>query len=126
VAKTLGNLANVYSQQVDWGKANDYYKQSLVIFGELRDRYGEAQTLANMGILHIQQSHEEKAVALWQEALTKLPSDLPKSKRVAEWLQSINVQTSNTPQKTSEPPRRIFYMLGFVMAITLFLLFLFN
>lgn len=127
VAKTLGNLANVHSQQVDWGRASDYYKQSVVIFGELTDRYGEAQTLANMGILHIQQSHEEKAVALWQEALTKLPSDLPKSKRVAEWLQSINVQTSNTPQKTSEPPsRRILYMLGFVMAIALFLLFLLN
>lgn len=127
VAKTLGNLANVHSQQVDWGRASDYYKQSVVIFGELTDRYGEAQTLANMGILHIQQSHEEKAVALWQEALTKLPSDLPKSKRVAEWLQSINVQTSNTPQKTSEPPsRRILYMLGFVMAIALFLLFLFR
>ncbi len=137
VAKSLGNLANVYSQQGYWGKAGECYKQSLVIFGELKDRYGEAQTLANMGIFHIQQSHEDKAVALWQEALTKLPSDLPKSKRVVEWLHSISKLTSVSvadkgsvpvPQETSAPPqRRSLYMIGGIVlaiAIALFLLFL--
>ncbi|HEY9636318.1 MAG TPA: tetratricopeptide repeat protein [Coleofasciculaceae cyanobacterium] len=151
VAKSLGNLANVYSQQGHWDKASESYQQSLIIFSELGDGYGEAQTLANIGILHVKQGHQEKAGVLWREALTKLPSELPKSKRVAEWIGSIDMSTADAPQKisgqqsyavsqstplvqgagnvrqleTRPPERRIFYILGgfvLVIAIALFLL----
>jgi len=88
VAQTLGNLANVYSQQGNWEKASDRYQESLNIFGELEDHYEEGQTLANLGILYAQQNNEEQAIAVWREALGKLPSDLPRSKQVAEWLKS--------------------------------------
>lgn len=129
VAKSLGNLGNVYSRQDYWGKASECYKQSLDTFGELRDRYGEAQTLANMGILYMQQSDKEKAVVLWQDALAKLPSDLPKTKRVAEWLQSIKGVSVEVPQKISDRPverQKLIILGGFivVIAIALFLLML--
>lgn len=106
VAKSLGNLANVYTQQGNWEKATEYYEQSLAIFSKLGARYEEAQTLANMGILHIKQGHEEQAAMLWQETLKKLPSDWPKAKRVADWLQSINrpfavSKTSDAKQLTA-------------------------
>ncbi|MBD0344319.1 MAG: tetratricopeptide repeat protein [Coleofasciculus sp. Co-bin14] len=127
VAKSLGNLANVYTQQSHWEKARECYQQSLVIFRELGDRYGEAQTLANMGILQIKQGHEQSAAILWQDALSKLPSDLPKSKRVAEWLQSIKLPPSETLVQTRESPpdRQSLYLLGgfiLVIAIALFML----
>ena len=127
LAKTLGNLGNVYSRQDYWGKASDCYKQSLDTFRELQDRYGEAQTLANMGILYMQQSDKEKAVVLWQEALAKLPSDLPKSKRVAQWLQSIKGSTVEVPHNISDRPidrQKVLILGGFIVtiAIALFLL----
>jgi tetratricopeptide (TPR) repeat protein len=127
LAKTLGNLGNVYSRQDYWGKASDCYKHSLDTFRELQDRYGEAQTLANMGILYMQQSDKEKAVVLWQEALAKLPSDLPKSKRVAQWLQSIKGSTVEVPHNISDRPidrQKVLILGGFIVtiAIALFLL----
>jgi tetratricopeptide (TPR) repeat protein len=137
MAKTLGNLGNVYSRQDYWGKASESYQQSLDIFRELKDNYGEAQTLTNMGILYIQQSDKENAVVLWQEALSKLPPDLPKSKRVVQWLQSIkgaNTDASDQAgvvQRYSErnlpAERKSALVLGgfmIVLAIALFLLFL--
>ena len=135
VARTLGNLGNVYSRQDYWGKASECYQQSLEIFRELKDRYGEAQTLANMGILSMQQSDRNKAIVLWQEALAKLPSDLPKAKRVAEWLQSVKGLEAPQPitterlQNLDNPPAQpfIFVVLGglsLVIAIALFFVFL--
>ena len=129
VAKSLGNLGNVYSRQDYWGKASECYQQSLDTFRELRDCYGEAQTLANMGILYMQQNDQEKAVVLWQDALSKLPSDLPKTKRVAQWLQSIKGVSIEVPQTISDRAveRQKLIMLGgliAVIAIALFLLML--
>ncbi|MBD2130273.1 NB-ARC domain-containing protein [Microcoleus sp. ZQ-A2] len=100
MAKTMGNLANVYCQQGNWENASECYEQSRVIFSELGELYGEAQTLANMGIFHLKQGHEAEAGVLWQEALTKLPPNLPKSKRVAEWLELI--QKPNSVSEMSE------------------------
>ncbi|HEY9613946.1 tetratricopeptide repeat protein [Allocoleopsis sp.] len=100
LAKTMGNLANVYCQQDDWEKASEFYQQSRVLFSELGDRYGEAQTLANMGIFYLKQSQEAEAGVLWQEALTKLPPNLPKFERVAEWLELI--QKSNPVSEISQ------------------------
>jgi tetratricopeptide (TPR) repeat protein len=129
VAKTLGNLGNVYFRQDYWGKASECYKQSLDTFRELTDSYGEAQTLANMGILYIQQNDQEQAADLWQEALTKLPPDLPKSKRVAQWLQSIKGLTFEVSKSAIAPPPKgqtLILLGGFivVIAIALFLLLL--
>ena len=101
MAKAMGNLANVYSQQGNLGKATECYEYSRVIFRELKDCYAEAQTLANLGIFHLKQSREQEARVLWQEALTKLPSELPKSQQVAEWLESLPVPHLEATQKTS-------------------------
>ncbi len=103
--------------------------QSLETFRKLKDPYGEGQTLANMGILYAQQSNQEKATALWQEALTKLSPNSPKSKRVAEWLRSIDGRSLEAFPKTSDrfTRHRIFSILGgfaVVSAIAWFLLFL--
>jgi tetratricopeptide (TPR) repeat protein len=118
VAKALGNLANVYTQQGQWGKASECYKQSLLIFGELKDSYGEAQTLANMGIFYIKQNHEQKAAVLWREALTKLPSDSPKTKQVAQWLELIRPIAQEIPATSPRPPqRRISYVIVGVIII---------
>lgn len=130
VAKTIGNLANVYSQQGEWGKASDYYKQSLNIFGELKDNYGEGQTLANLGILATQQNNEEKAIGLWQEALDKLPSTLPKSEQIAEWLQStrqLPVEVAEAPIELHQAQDSMIKIVGsviVVIAITLFVIFI--
>lgn len=102
VAQTLGNLANVYSRQGDWEKASERYQESLNIFGKLEDYYGEGQTLANLGILYVQQDNEEQAVSVWREALGKLPSDLPRSKQVAEWLKSSSGSLVEVAQKSNE------------------------
>jgi hypothetical protein len=80
-----------------------------------------------MGILQIKQGHEQSAAILWQDALSKLPSDLPKSKRVAEWLQSIKLPPSETLVQTRESPpdRRGLYLLGgFILVIAIALLLL--
>ncbi len=122
MAKTLGNLGNVYSRQDYWGKASECYQQSLDIFREIEDGYGEAQTLANMGILCMQQSDKEKAVVLWREALGKLSSDLPKSKRMAQWLQSINGLSVEVSDQIEERPveRQTSALLGgFIVAIAI-------
>lgn len=123
VAKAIGNLANVYSQQGNLEKARECYQQSLNIFGELKDRYGEGQTLANMGILYAQQNQDEQAVVLWQEALKKLPPNLSKLKRVAEWLQSINrLNLETVPQlsETSAESKPINVLGGLFVVIVLF------
>lgn len=103
VAKAMGNLANVYSQLSNWERAKEYYEQSLILFIELGEHYAEAQTLANMGIFQLKQNHEEEAGVLWQQALNKLSPDLPKSKRLVEWLKSIEKPYSVTSEKTPEP-----------------------
>ena len=53
-----------------------------------------------MGIFHLKQSQEAEAGVLWQEAVSKLPPNLPKSKRVAQWLELI--QKSNAVSEMSE------------------------
>ena len=130
IAKAMGNLANVYSRQGDWVKASDCYEQSLDIFRELKDSYGEGQTLANLGILYAQQSNQEKAIALWQEARRKLPSDLPKSKQLAEWLESTRRLTVVASSKSIEqnqaqrPTLKIVGGLIVLIAIVLSLIFM--
>jgi tetratricopeptide (TPR) repeat protein len=130
IAKAMGNLANVYSRQGDWVKASDCYEQSLDIFRELKDSYGEGQTLANLGILYAQQSNQEKAIALWQEARRKLPSDLPKSKQLAEWLEStrrLTVVASSKPIEQNQSQRPTLKIVGgliVVIAIVLSLIFM--
>lgn len=104
MAKTMGNLANVYCQQDNWEKASECYEQSRVIFRELGDSYGEAQTLANMGILQLKQNREAEAGVLWQEALSKLPPHLPKSKRVVEWLKFIQKPNAVSPTLEGQAP----------------------
>lgn len=110
MAKTMGNLANVYCQQDDWEKASEFYQQSRVIFSESGDRYGEAQTLANMGIFYLKQNQEAEAGVLWQEALSKLPPNLPKSERVAEWLEFI--QKSNPVSENRESSAQMYDKTG--------------
>jgi tetratricopeptide (TPR) repeat protein len=127
VARILGNLGNVYSRQDYWEKASDCYQQSLDRFRELSDRYGAGQTLANMGILYMQQGDQEQAVVLWQEARALLSQELPKSQRVAQWLQSVKGPTADGLPQTSESPfgRRLFWIFGgllVVVAIALLLL----
>jgi tetratricopeptide (TPR) repeat protein len=130
IAKAMGNLANVYSRQGDWVKASDCYEQSLDIFRELKDSYGEGQTLANLGILYAQQSNQEKAIALWQEARRKLPSDLPKSKQLAEWLEStrrLTVVASSKPIEQNQSQRPTLKIVGgliVLIAIVLSLIFM--
>lgn len=122
VAKALGNLGNVYSRQGEWGKASECYKQSLSMFTEIQDRYGEAQTLANMGIVAAQQGDKENAVALWQAALTKLPFDLPKSQRLAQWIHSIQGSTGEIVQNTqqrSAPPQLLYIIGGFILVVAI-------
>lgn len=127
VAKSLSNLGNVYSQQNSWEKGIDRYKQSLEIFEDLDDSYRGGQTLANMGIFYAQQNDLENAVRFWQKSLTKLHPDLPKSKRVTEWLQSI--KGSASPQTIESKPRgKLSYILGasiLIIILILFLLFIF-
>ncbi len=130
IAKAMGNLANVYSRQGNWVKASNCYEQSLDIFRELKDSYGEGQILANLGILYAQQSNQEKAIALWQEAQRKLPSDLPKSKRIAEWLEStcgLTVAASSKSIEQNQAQRPTLKIVGgliVVIAIVLSLIFM--
>ncbi|NER52455.1 MAG: tetratricopeptide repeat protein [Symploca sp. SIO1A3] len=86
---TWGNLANIYSQQGDWLKARDGYEQSLNNFRKLGERNKEGQTLVNTGILYAQQGNKQKAVDLWQEALSKLNPELSEAQLVAEWLEPM-------------------------------------
>jgi tetratricopeptide (TPR) repeat protein len=127
IAKSLSNLGNVYSQQNSWEQGIERYKQSWEIFEDLGDSYRGGQTLANMGILYAQQKDPENAVRFWQESLTKLHPDLPKSKRVAQWLQSMKGEAS--PQTIESKPRgKLPYIVGasiLIIILVLFLLFIF-
>ena len=122
IAKTLSNLGNVYFQQSYSQPAIDCYQESLAIFEELKDRYRAGQTLANMGILSAQQQDSHQAIIFWQNSLTKLHPDLPKSKRVLEWLQSIQGQTltPSPPTRQLQHQGQIWYMVGgFLVLIVL-------
>ena len=69
------------------------------IFRELSDRHREGQTLMNMGVLYEKQGQKEKAIALWQEALSKLHMGSPEHRQVAEWLQSAKPRGSGVDDK---------------------------
>ena len=96
----------------------------------MKDSYEEGQTLANLGILYAQRSNQEKTIALWQEAQRKLPSDLPKSQRIAEWLEStcgLTVAASSKSIEQSQAQRPTLKILGgliVVIAIILSLIFM--
>ncbi|MGC1394934.1 MAG: tetratricopeptide repeat protein [Coleofasciculaceae cyanobacterium] len=102
VAKIMGNLANVEAGQGNWDNASDRYQHSLEMFHQLNEPTAEAQTLANFGILWAQQNQVEKAAALWQEALTKLASDLPKAKLIEEWLNLTKSSLLESPPANLE------------------------
>ena len=103
VAKILSNQANVDSLQGNWEEASDRYQHSLRMFRQLNEPVAEAQTLANFGILWAQQNQGEKAAALWQKALGKLPADLPKAQRIAEWLNLIKPTVVEIAQSVIQP-----------------------
>lgn len=112
VAKILGNLANVEAGLGNWENASDRYQHSLEMFNQLNEPTAEAQTLVNFGIFWAQQNQTEKAAALWQEASSKLASDLPKAKLIRQWLNStqpvvesplVMAQTTQTVVEESSP-----------------------
>jgi tetratricopeptide (TPR) repeat protein len=97
------------------------------MFRELDDRYSEGQTLANMGILYLQQGDEENAIALWQNAFSQLPPDLEKSQQVKQWLQSLQESNPELAQKLNpQTANRTLVLVGgaiLAIAIALFLIF---
>jgi tetratricopeptide (TPR) repeat protein len=90
VAQTLNNLGNVYANQGRWEEAIVSYEQSLATLRELGDRHGEGGTLANLGMLHKDRQDPDRAKALWQEALTKLPPSSPDCSTVQQWLAALD------------------------------------
>ena len=47
-----------------------------------------------MGVFHLKQGHDEEVGVLWQEALKKLPPELPQSQRLTTWLERIQEPNS--------------------------------
>ena len=68
-ARTIGNLANLVTEEGDYRAAELYYGENLRLFRELGDTSGVANALNNSGILHAQQGDFDEATTRYQEAL---------------------------------------------------------
>jgi tetratricopeptide (TPR) repeat protein len=106
-ASLLNNRGNAYFCQSQWQKARECYEQSLALSAELRqtllqDAASQAtptdvaeylpysQTLVNLGTLYIQEGEPEKALSLWQSALSSLPPNSQPQQQLKKWMQSID------------------------------------
>jgi predicted ATPase len=70
-ARTLGNLANLVTEEGNYEIAELYYTQNLRLFRELDDSLGIANALNNSGILQAQQGYFDEAISRYREALER-------------------------------------------------------
>ena len=84
---TLNNLGLSYHRDEQWNEAK-YYQQSLLIKKELQDKYGEAKTLFNLGLVHKDINQLDIAIILWNQSSEKLPEGATKCSIIQKLLQS--------------------------------------
>lgn len=66
---TLSNLGTAYAALGDIRKAQELYKQALVIDREIGDRRGEGADLHNLGLSYYELGHVQEAVEFFEHAL---------------------------------------------------------
>src|SRR5436853_596967 len=69
VAGALGNLANVALTAGDFPAARALHLESLAIWREVNDRFGEAVTLHNLGYLAYKEKQLTEARAYYEQSL---------------------------------------------------------
>jgi len=69
IAITLDNMGTIASQQGKYESANQLYKESLEILGDIEDKYGMGISLSNQGQLALKSFEFEKAQKLHKESL---------------------------------------------------------
>ena len=67
-ARQLGNLGNVYIQQLSIESAETHYLEALELHREAGNRLGEAIQLGNLGIVAAGTGHRERACRLLNDA----------------------------------------------------------
>lgn len=87
-AQILNNLANAYLRQNQLDKAQSCYEQSIAQFLRLGAVEPAAKTLANSGILFMQQGELEQAIQQWKTALFQLPEASPEQRELQQWMQT--------------------------------------
>jgi tetratricopeptide (TPR) repeat protein len=65
----LDSLGVAYHKLGDHGRAMECYRQALVPYRVVGDRFEEASTLANLGDAQLAAGQQEEARASWQQAL---------------------------------------------------------
>ena len=74
----------------EWPKALDYYQRSLEIKEQVGDIYGQAFTLANMGILEAEHGQTESGLANLRQSLQIFEKlGAPEAATVRGWLAQL-------------------------------------
>ena len=68
-ATTLNNIASAYNGLGDWAKAAEIYETALDIREAQNDFEGQAKTLRNLAIIHVQHSNPVKAKSYLNKAM---------------------------------------------------------
>jgi predicted ATPase/DNA-binding SARP family transcriptional activator len=70
VAHSLTTLANVYCDELaDYAAAQTFYQESLALYREIGDRYGEAKSVINQGTLAHSLGQHEVAAGYYREGI---------------------------------------------------------
>ena len=87
-ALTLNGIALTQARTGDEPGALDSYETAVALLSELGDSHGAGRVLANLGALHLVQGHDERARAVWQDALERLEPGSPEHDQTAQQLRS--------------------------------------
>jgi len=98
--KHLSILGRLYSSNNDTAKALSYHEKHLQIAYELRDRYGEADALMNIGLASGALGNIDRVRESWRQslALFDMIGD-PRAEQVRAWLTALKQKTA-----PAEPP----------------------
>lgn len=66
----LINLGNIYWEKCEWGKAIEYFQESMEIFKELKNNYKVAQIHNNIGCVYGEEGNMKKALDFFHKAIT--------------------------------------------------------
>ncbi|NJL23275.1 MAG: tetratricopeptide repeat protein [Leptolyngbyaceae cyanobacterium SM1_3_5] len=89
-AQLHNHMGNTYAQLGNWERAKTHYQQSLQHLQDRQEPIREAQTIANLGLVYLQQNNLEAAAMQWGLALGRLPAGSVADRAMMQWMHSID------------------------------------